>query len=86
MIIAKTYTTTEMLQKVIEANGHCLEYRKILSHNWYSTYFIYHKRTYKNGKITFMVDYDSSEYTWTNYDFLEFNADDIWQTSNPKTS
>lgn len=65
----KTYTTDQVLQKVAKAKGKCLECQKILGKNIYSTYFIYHKKTFKNGKISFCVEYDNGEETWTNFDF-----------------
>ncbi len=64
-----TYTTSQMLKKVTEVNGKCLECIKILGQNIYSTYFIYHKKTFKNGKVSFCVEYDNGEETWTNFDF-----------------
>jgi len=65
----QVYTTKEMLKKVIEQKGNCLECIKMLGQNIYSTYFIYHEKTFKNGKINFVVDYDNGEETWTNFDF-----------------
>jgi hypothetical protein len=63
------YSTKQMLKKVAKAQGNCLECLKILGENIYATYFIYHKKTFKNGKITFVVDYDNDEEIWTNFDF-----------------
>jgi len=65
----KIYTTQQMLKKVMEKSGDCLECMKILGTNIYSTYFIYHKKTFKNGKISFGVEYDNGIDTWTNYGF-----------------
>ena len=67
-----------MLKNVENGKGKCFEFMKVINQNWHSTYFIYHKRTFKNGKITFVVDYDSGPQTWSNYDFLEFNINDKW--------
>lgn len=64
-----TYTTEEMLNQVIKAKGSCLECMKILDKNIYSTYFIYHKKSFLNGEISFVVEYDSDEEIWTNFDF-----------------
>jgi hypothetical protein len=63
------YSTQQMLNQVIEVEGKCLECVKILGQNIYSTYFIAYKKTFKNGKIRFLVDYDNGEEVWTNFDF-----------------
>ena len=63
------YSTQQMLNQVIQIQGKCLECVKILGQNIYSTYFIAYKKTFKNGKISFVVDYDNGEEVWTNFDF-----------------
>ena len=70
-------TTQEMLKKVVEKNEDCLECVRIIGENIHTTYFIYHKKTFKNGKISFCVDWYGEE-TWTNYDFLELYKNKKW--------
>jgi hypothetical protein len=71
-------STKTMLKKVVKASGICLEVQKILCPNWISTYFIYHTKSFKNGKISFIVDYMGETRTWTNFDFLEFYKNEKW--------
>ena len=76
--MSRIYSTSEMIKFVVNSKGKCIEARKIINQDWHSTYFIFHKKTFKNGKINFGVNYDSGEQNWTNFDFIEFYKDDKW--------
>jgi hypothetical protein len=72
------YSTSQMLKKVTTANGECIECKKIINNNFYSTYFIFWRKTFKNGKSSFSVEYDCGEQVWTNKNFISFLNDDLW--------
>ena len=72
-------TTREIINIAVQNKGNCIQVERIVCQNWVSTYFIYLKKRFKNGKISLIVDNHCKERMWTNYEFLETYENDVWQ-------
>jgi hypothetical protein len=71
---------TNEIIKYLQKYPFCFEVQKILTSGWISTFFIEHKRTYHNHKITFtMTDSCNQTYTITNFELLEFYKNTFWR-------
>ncbi len=73
------YNTTEILKIVQENQGKMIKIERIINESWVSQYFIYHKKTFKNGKVNFIVVNNGVDEVWTNYDFQNFLGNEKWR-------
>ena len=78
-MIRKLLNTQEMLKYVEQAKGKMIVVERIIGYGWASSYFIYHTKSFKNGKVNYRVDKDVETLIWTNYDFLEFCGGGLWR-------